>query len=144
MPIDDIAPPGRPERGPGTPVRPATPQVVDVAVRNPRQALEALVAEDMVLAPQDPLGRRSGELAEGLVHLGQQHRVGGRVHRREGPGGRTQPVVADPARAALLRDQPGQLGIRVAGDLGKELPHQALPGPRQAEVVLEPDQPRVQ
>ena len=133
-------PPGRPERGPGTPVRPATPQVVDVAVRNPRQALEALVAEDMVLAPQDPLDRRSGGLAEGLVHLGQQHRVGGRVHRREGPGGRTQPVVADVARAALLRDQPAQLGVRVAGDLGKELPHPALPSPRQAEVVPEPDE----
>ena len=133
-------PPGRPERGPGTPVRPATPQVVDVAVRNPRQALEALVAEDMVLAPQDPLDRRSRGLAEGLVHLGQQHRVGGRVHRREGPGGRTQPVVADPARAALLRDQTAQLGVRVAGDLGEELPHPALPSPRQAEVVPEPDE----
>ena len=35
------------------------------------------------------------------------------VDRRERPGGRTQPVVADPARAALLRDQPAQLGVRV-------------------------------
>ena len=132
--------PRRAERGPGTPVRPASTQVVDVAVRDPRQALEALVAEDMVHAPQDPLRRRSRELAEGLVHLGQQYRVGGRVDRGEGPRRRTQPVVADPARAALLRDQPGQLGTRVAGDLGEVLPDQALPGPRQAEVVAEPDQ----
>ena len=49
-------------------------------------------------------------------------------------------MVADVARAALLRDQPAQLGVRVAGNLGKELPHPALPGPRQAEVVLEPDE----
>ena len=132
--------PGRPKRGPRVPVRPAPPQVVDVAVRNLRQALETLVAEDMVHAPQGPLRRRPRELAERLVHLGQQQCVGGCVDRREGPGGRTKPVVADVARAALLRDQPGQLGVRVAGDLGKELPHQALPGPRQADVVAEPDQ----
>ena len=49
-------------------------------------------------------------------------------------------MVADVARAALLRDQPGQLGLRIAGDLGEELPHQALPAPRQAEVVAKPDQ----
>ena len=49
-------------------------------------------------------------------------------------------MVADPARAVLLRDQPAQLGVRVAGDLGEELPHPALPSPRQAEVVPEPDQ----
>ena len=49
-------------------------------------------------------------------------------------------MVADAARAALLRDQPGQLGARVAGDLGEALPDQALPGPRQAEVVAEPAQ----
>ncbi len=127
-------------RGPGTPVRPAGTQVVDVAVRNPRQALEALVAEDMVHAPQDPLRRRSRELAEGLVHLRQQYRVSGRVDRGEGTRRRAQPVVADAARAALLPDQPRQLGVRVAGDLGGVLPDQALPGPRQAEVVAEPDQ----
>ena len=63
-------PPGRPERGAGGPVRPRAPQGVDVAVRDLRQAFETLVAEDMVLAPQDPLRRRSRELAEGLVHLG--------------------------------------------------------------------------
>ena len=44
-----------------------------------------------------------------------------------------------PARVAFLRDQPGQLGVRVAGDLGEVLPDQALPGPRQPEVVAEPD-----
>ena len=49
-------------------------------------------------------------------------------------------MVADATRAALLRDQTGRLGVRVAGDLGEVLPDQALPGPRQAEVVAEPDQ----
>ena len=55
----------------------------------------------------------------GLVHLGQQYRVGGRVDRGEGQRRGTQPVVADSSRAALLPDQPGQLGTRVAGDLGE-------------------------
>ena len=64
--------PGRPKRGPRVPVRPAPPQVVDVAVRNLRQALETLVAEDMVHAPEGPLRRRPRELAERFVHLGQQ------------------------------------------------------------------------
>ena len=49
-------------------------------------------------------------------------------------------MVADPAGAALLGDQPGQLGGRVAGDLGEEPPHQPLADPRQAEVVAEADQ----
>ena len=49
-------------------------------------------------------------------------------------------MVADVARPALLGDRPGQLGVRVAGDLGKVPPDQALPGPGQAEVVAEPDQ----
>ena len=47
-------------------------------------------------------------------------------------------MVADAARAALLIDQPGQLGARVAGDLGQIPPDQALPGLRQPEVVAEP------
>ena len=49
-------------------------------------------------------------------------------------------MVADAARAALLIDQPGQLGARVAGDPGEIPPDQALPGPRQPEVIAEPDQ----
>ena len=49
-------------------------------------------------------------------------------------------MVADAARAALLIDQPGQLGARVAGDPGEIPPDQALPGPRQPEVMAEPDQ----
>ena len=126
---------GSVQGGPCPPVGPASPEVVDVAVGDPRQALEALVAEHMKQAPQDPLRRGSRELAEGLVHLGQQGGVGGRVDGREGPGGRTQPVVADVARAALLGDQPGQLRVGVAGELGEELPDQALSRPRQAEVV---------
>ena len=36
--------------------------------------------------------------------------------------------------------KPGQLGLRIAGDLGEVFPDQPLPAPRQAEVVAKPDQ----
>ena len=49
-------------------------------------------------------------------------------------------MVPDSAGAPLLGDQPGQLGVRVAGDLGEEPPHQTLADPRQAEMVAKPDQ----
>ena len=49
-------------------------------------------------------------------------------------------MVADAARATRCPISRGQLGIRVAGDLGEILPDQALPGPRQPEVVAETDQ----
>ena len=49
-------------------------------------------------------------------------------------------MVADVARAVFLRDQPGQLGVRVAGDLGEGCSDQTLPGHREADVVPEPDQ----
>ena len=38
-----------------------------MAHRDAREALEAGVAEDVVLAPQDPSGRGTGQLAAGFV-----------------------------------------------------------------------------
>ena len=58
-----------------------------MAVGDPGEPLEALVAVDMAHAPQDRLGRRSGELAEGLVDLGKQGRVTRGVAAREWLGG---------------------------------------------------------
>ena len=56
-----------------------------MAVRDPRQTLEPLFAEDMEHAPQDPLRRRSEKLAEGNVHPGRTDGVGGGVDCWEGP-----------------------------------------------------------
>ena len=131
---------GPPDGGSGAAVGPATAQVVDMAVGDVGQAREALVAEDFVLAAQDLLGGRSGELAEGLVHLGQQPDVGGDVDGPERPGGGTVPAIPDPARATLARDETAQLGRGIPGHLGEELPQQALAVAGQAEVVPEPDQ----
>ena len=78
---------GAADRGPGAAVGLAPAQVVDVAVRDPGQTGEALVAEDFVLASQDLLGGRAGELAEGFVHLRQQPGGGGRVDGRKGRAG---------------------------------------------------------
>ena len=47
------------------PVRPASAEVVDVAVGDAGEPFETPVAEDMAHAPQDHLGRGSRELAEG-------------------------------------------------------------------------------
>ena len=54
------------------PVGAALAEVVDVAVGDECEALEALVAVDMVHAPEDHLGRGAGELSEGLVDLGEE------------------------------------------------------------------------
>ena len=114
-------------------------EVVDVAVRDPGEPLEALVAVDMAHAPQDRLGRRSGELAEGLVDLGKQGRVTRGVAARERLGGGLSAVVADPPAPAVLLHQAGDLGPRVARHLLQEPLHQTLVIPLQA-VVPEADQ----
>ena len=53
------------------PVGPGTPQVVDVAGRDPGEPLEAYVAEDLVLAAEYHPRREPGHLAEVRVHPGQ-------------------------------------------------------------------------
>ena len=132
--------PGLAERGPGASVGSSLAQVVDVAVGDASQAREALVAEDLVLAPQNLLGGRAGQLAEGLVHLGQRQGVAGRVDGPEGPRRGFASAVADPARSALSRDETARWAGEYPVTLGEEPPHQTLAGPRQAEVVAQPDQ----
>ena len=85
------------------------------------------------------LGRGSGELAEGLVDLGEQGRVVGRVAAREGPGGGLLAVVPDPPGPAVLLDEAGDLGPRVARHLLDEALYQALLIPLEA-MELEADQ----
>lgn len=59
-------------------------------------------------------------------------------------GGPTRSAFRRRAGSRELADDvvhPGrvQLGVRVAGDLGKELPDNGLSAPQQAEAVPEPD-----
>ena len=133
---------GRPRlaegRAPETVLAPLA-EVVDVAVGDGGEAGEALVAEVFVLAPEDHLGSGSGELAEGLVHLGQQGGVEGRVAALEGVGRGLPAVVADVAAPAVLPDEAVDLCPGEAGRLLEEPPHKALVGLPEA-VVLEPDQ----
>ena len=108
------------------PIGPRTPQVVDVARGDPGEALEARVAEDMVLAVQHHARREPGHLAQVRVHPGQQADVGRRVHPREGP-----PLVAVPAvdhlrRLAVLADEPRQLGAGITSSLRQVTLHQRL------------------
>ena len=90
------------------------------------EPFETPVAVDMVHASQDHLGRGSGELVEGLVDLGEQGCVVGYVAAREGLGGGLLAVVADPPGPAVLRDEAGDLGPRVARHLLDEALYQAL------------------
>ncbi len=110
-----------------------------MAVGDAGEPFETPVAVDMVHAPQDHLGRGSGELAEGLVDLGQQGGVKVGVAAREGPGGGLLAVVADPPGPAVLLDEAGDLGPRVARHLLDEALYQALLIPLEA-MELEADQ----
>ena len=74
---------------------PLVPQVVNVAVGDRGETPEALVAVDLVLAPEDFLGGGPGELSVGLVDLDEQSDVGGRVAAPEGPRGGLCAAVAD-------------------------------------------------
>ena len=87
------------------PVSAALAEVVDVAVGDAGETLAALVAVDVAHAPQDDLGGGSGELAEGLVDLGQQGHVPGRVAARKGVGRRLQAVITDVPGPAVPGDE---------------------------------------
>ena len=84
-------------------------EVVDVAVGDVREAFEPLVAVDLVLSAEDPLGGGSGEAAVGGVDLGQEGGVPGREAPLEGVGRRLLAAVADAVGPPVLGDQPGEL-----------------------------------
>ena len=124
------------------PVGAGTPQVVDVARRDPGEALEARVPEDMVLAVQHGPRRQAGHLAEVRVHPGQQAHVGRRVDTRERPALVPVPAVDHPGRLAVLADQLRELGARVARGLGQVALHQRLRGLVQGAVAESRQRPR--
>ena len=114
---------------------PLVPQVVDVAVGDRGETPEALVAADLVLAPEDFLGGGPpGELSVGFVDLGEQSDVGGRVAAPEGPCGGLCAAVADRPDAAVPGDEAGDLGPREAGRRFEEAFDGALVGLAEAGV----------
>ncbi|WP_420636949.1 hypothetical protein [Candidatus Palauibacter sp.] len=78
-------------------------EVVDVAVGDAGEALEAPVAVDFVLAAGDLLGGGSGEPAVGGVDLGQEGGVLGRIAPLEGVGRGLAAAVADVAGRGCRR-----------------------------------------
>ena len=101
----------------------------------PRQALEARVAEHLVLAARHLARRGTAALAAGLVGLGQQADVRRRVHPREGPPAVGPAAVLDASGVPVLADQARHLGARQPRGLAEELAHRALAGAAQRVVV---------
>ncbi len=116
------------------PVGAALPQVVDVAVGDRGGPLETLVAVDLVFAPEDLLRGRARELAVGLVDLGQQSGVAGRVAVKEGPGRGLLSVVTEPSGPAVLPDEAGDLGPGEARRLLEEALDHPLVGLPEARI----------
>ena len=114
-------------------------EVVEVAVGDACEAGEACVAVALEHAQQDHLGGGSGELVEGLVDLGQQGCVMGRVAAWEGVGRRLPAVVTDVAGTAVLGDEARDLGPGQAGHLLQVPLQQPLVGLTEP-VILEMDQ----
>ncbi len=122
---------GRPPRA--VSLRPA--QVVQVGRGQPRQPLEARIAEHLVLAAQHLAGRGTAELAADLVGLGQQADVRRRVHALERPAAVRRAAVLDPSGRPVLPDQARDLGARQPRRLAKELTYRALARAAQRIVI---------
>ena len=96
------------------PVRRGLPQPVEVAVRQPRQTLEAEVAEDLELALQHPPRRRAAQPAEDPVDLREQTDVGDHVAPLKRPRRAAAAVLDAPpvarywpiSRVSCARDSP--------------------------------------
>ena len=113
-------------------------QVVDVAARDARQALEADLAEALELAPQHLRRGRSRHLSVGLVDLGQQPDVAGQVAPGECPAAVGDAPIAHLAGVPVLADQPLDLRRRRARQLGQEAPQHALVGLAETPVCKAP------
>ena len=108
------------------PVGSGAAQIVNVARRDPRQALEARVAEEMALAVQYRPCRQTGHLAKIRIHPGQQPDVGRRVDPYERPALVAGAAVEDLRRLAVLAEQSRELSTRKARRLGQVALYQCL------------------
>ena len=101
-------------------------QVVDVAVRDRRQTLEARIPEHFGLAAQNLARGQSRHLSVGLVDVRQQPDVGRQVAARERPARAVGTPVADLPGVAPLAHQALDLLARDAGR-GREEPEDHAP-----------------
>lgn len=98
------------------------PEVVQRAVGDRGQALEAGIAEDLIGTLTELAGGRAREGTVEGIDLGQQPHIGGGVAAGEGPGRRAA-AVTDAAGVAKLLDESGHLGPGQTGDLAPQVPH---------------------
>ena len=119
------------------PVRAGLAQVVQVAVGQPRQPLEAPVAEHPGHAPQHLPRGRPGHPTQGAVNRRQQADVRVRVLAPERLRRRPAPAVLNLPGPAVAPDHPGHLRPRQPRRLPDVRPQQAFRGPP-LPVVPEP------
>ena len=130
--------PDRPRRLKGRarrPVRAGLAQVVQVAVGQPRQPLEAPVAEHLEHAPQHLARGRPRHPPQGAVNRRQQADVSVRALAPERLRRRPAPAVLNLPGPAVPADQTGDLSPRQPGRLPDVRPQQALRGPPFAVVA---------
>ena len=120
-----------------TPVRRTVAQTVQMAVRQPRQALEAPIAKELVLTLHHPPGARATHPAQLLVNLGKQTDVRCGVALLE-RARRTAATVLDAPGLAVLTDQPRRVRPRPPRDLGDKATHDPLVRLAQLAVVQPP------
>ena len=112
-------------------------QVVQVHHRDRAQARKARIAENSALPAQHAHRGRAGQRVHGLIHLGQQDHVGGRVAAREGLRRRT--VLLDQRLACRpATHQPRDLRTAVAAEPLHVPEQRTAVGPPQAAVGKAP------
>ena len=123
------------------PVRRRLANPVEVAVRQPRQALEPLIAKDLVLTAHHPPRGRSTQPAQRLVDLGEQPDVNRGVPPLK-RARRTAAPVPNVSRVLVLTNQPRALRPRQPRDLRHKATHDPFVRLAQPRVVQPSQGPR--
>ena len=124
-----------------SPVRRRLAHPVQMAIRQPRQALEPLVTKDLVLTAHHPARGRPTQSAQRLVDLGEQPDVSRGVTPLK-RARRTAAPVPDVPSALVLTNQPRALCPRQPRDLRHKATHDPLVRLAQPRVVQPPQGPR--
>ena len=123
------------------PVRRGLAHPVEVAVRQPRQALEPLVTKDLVLTAHHPPRGRATQPAQRLVDLGEQPDVSRGVAPLK-RARRTAAPVPNVSRVPVLTNQLRALCPRQPRDLRHKATHDPLVRLAQPRVVQPPQRAR--